>query len=298
MSGPVAKPVSSSVVPRLDPALRVRDVDWVALDIEATGVAWGHDRIVELGAARFRVSKDGTVVPGPRFSALVNPGLPIPAVVARITGLDDAAVASAPALEAVWGEFDAFMGDAFVLAHGARADLAWLGSEALRMRTLPLRAHFFCTLELARKAIIKAPRYTLEALTQHLGIAPEEAPFHRALADALHTRNLFARCAAALEADLVSELGFDRALPWPGPEVYAVRVPERLRVLEGLIVAQARCRISYRGGSAGREPRPITPLGFFAHEGVPYLRAWCHLDDSGKSFRCDRVAAVLDPEAG
>lgn len=282
--------------PRIDPALRLRDVDWVALDIEATGVAWGHDRIVELGAARFRISKDGAVVPGPRFSALVNPGLPIPEVVFRITGLDDAAVASAPALEAVWSDFDAFMGDAFVVAHGARSDLAWLGSEALRLNAGPLRARFFCTLELARKAIVKAPRYTLEALTQHLGIAPEEAPFHRALADALHTRNLFARCAATLEADLVSELGFDRPLPWPGPEVYAVRVPERLRVLSDLIATQARCRITYRGGSAGREPRPITPLGFFAHEGVPYLRAWCHLDDSGKSFRCDRVLAVLASE--
>lgn len=283
----------SASTPRIDPTLRVRDVDWVALDIEATGVAWGHDRIVELGAARFRIQKDGAVMPGPRFVALVNPGLPIPEVVARITGLDDAAVAGAPALEAVWEAFDAFMGDAFVVAHGARSDLSWLGSEALRTRAEPLRARFFCTLELARKAIVKPPRYTLEALTQHLGIAPEEAPFHRALADALHTRNLFARCASALGAEFVTELGFDRPLPWPGPEVYAVRVPERLKALEDLILLQTRCRISYRGGSAGREPRPITPLGFFAHEGVPYLRAWCHLDDSGKSFRCDRVVAVL-----
>lgn len=284
--------------PRIDPALRVRDVDWVALDLEATGVAWGHDRIVELGAARFRIQKDGAVVPGPRFHALVNPGLPIPAVVARITGLDDAAVADAPSLQSVWGAFDDYLGDAFVVAHGARSDLAWLGSEALRMKACPLRASFFCTLDLARKAIVKPPRFTLAALTQHLGIAPDEAPFHRALADALHTRNLFARCAATLGAELVTQLGFERPLPWPGPEVYTVRVPERLKSLEALIVTQTRCRISYRGGSAGREPRPITPLGFFAHEGVPYLRAWCHLDDSGKSFRCDRLVSVLADDAG
>lgn len=270
----------------------LRDLDWVALDIEATGVAWGHDRIVEVGAVRFSLNKDGAVVPGPRFHALVDPGLPIPEVVARMTGLDDQAVRGAPPLAAVWAELAAFLEGAHVVAHGARADLAWLGSEALRLGVAPPRAHFFCTLELARRTL-RAPRYTLSALTQHLGLAAEAADFHRALADALHTRNLFARCAALAEADTLDALGFEAALPWPGPEVYAVRIPERLRPLEALVAAQTRCHIVYRGGSAGREPRPITPLGFFAHEGVPYLRAWCHLADAGKSFRCDRIASVL-----
>jgi DNA polymerase III epsilon subunit-like protein len=273
---------------------RLRDLDLVALDLEATGVAWGHDRIVEIGAVRFTLQRDGTVVPGPRFHALVDPGLPIPAVVARITGIDDAAVAGAPPLEAVWRDFARFLGDAHVLAHGARADLAWLGSEALRIGAEAPRARFFCTLDLARLAVAKAPRYTLSALSRHLGIADEEAPFHRALSDALHTRNLFARCAALLSAETLGDLGYREPLPWPGPEVYAVRIPERLRPLEEHLVSQTRCHIVYRGGSAGREPRPITPLGFFAHEGVPYLRAWCHLEDSAKSFRCDRIAAVRD----
>jgi len=273
--------------------MRVREVEWVALDLEATGVAWGHDRIVEIGAVRFRVQQDGTVVAGPRFQTLVDPGLPIPAVVARITGLDDEAVRGAPPLADVWSELCAFLGGASVVSHGAHADLSWLGSEALRLAVDPPAARFYCTLELSRRAVAKAPRYTLSALARQLGIASEEAPFHRALADALHTRNLFARCASLLHAETLADLGFDLPLPWPGPEVYAVHIPERLRPLEALIVTHERCRIVYRGGSAGREPRPLTPLGFFAHEGVPYLRAWCHLADTGKSFRCDRIAAVL-----
>jgi DNA polymerase-3 subunit epsilon len=265
----------------------------VALDLEATGVAWGHDRIVEIGAVRFRLRSDGSVVPGARFEALVNPGLPIPEVVTRMTGLDDASVAGAPDLAVVWGDFASFLDDAVVIAHGARSDLAWLGSEALRLGKGPIAADFFCTLELSRAAVSRAPRYTLNALARHLGIAREEASFHRALADALHTRNLLAHCAGALEAEVMADLGFVAPLPWPGPEIYAVEVPVRLRVLEELIATQTRCRIVYRGGSAGRQPRPLTPLGFFAHEGVPYLRAWCHLDDSGKSFRCDRITSVV-----
>lgn len=272
---------------------RLSRIEWVALDIEATGVAWGHDRIVELGALRFRLGEGGTVIPGPRFEALVNPGLPIPQVVTRMTGLDDDAVRDAPGLATVWRDFADFIANTAVIAHGARADLAWLGSEALRLDVTALDADFFCTLELARAAIDDAPRFTLTALARHLGIATSSAAFHRALDDALHTRNLFAHCVRKLGAEVLADLGFDEPLGWPGPEVYAVNVPERLNVLEELIEAHARCRIVYRGGSAGRDPRPLTPLGFFAHEGVPYLRAWCHLDDTGKSFRCDRIISVL-----
>jgi len=272
---------------------RLTDVDWVALDLEATGVAWGHDRIVEVGAVRFRLNAQGQVIPGPRFHSLVDPGQPIPEVVARITGIDDAAVRGAPQISEIWSDLNAFLGDSAVIAHGARSDLNWLGAEALRLGAGPLRANFFCTLELARKAVHDAPRYTLTALAGHLSVAHDQAAFHRALADALHTRNVFARCAELVGASVLGDLGWSAPLPWPRPETYEVDVPVRLQPLIGLVQRQARCHIVYRGGSSGRAPRPITPLGFYAMDGVTYLRAWCHLGDSGKSFRCERIASVL-----
>ncbi|MFO0748037.1 MAG: exonuclease domain-containing protein [Myxococcota bacterium] len=273
-------------------ATPMRTIDLVAFDLEATGVAWGHDRICELAAVRFRMNKDGQVVPGPRFTTLVNPEQPIPPIVSRITGIDDAAVADAPPLAAVWGDFATFVRGAVVVAHSVRSDLAWLGSEALRLGVAPLEADFFCTLEVARRALPKAPRFTLGALAEHLAL-PTEAGFHRALADALHTRNLFAHCVRASEAETLGDLGLKESAPWPDPSVYAVTVPERLRPLEGALATQERCAIVYKGGAGKhrrvRGYRPVTPLGFFAHEGVPYLRAWCHLDDAAKSFRCDRI---------
>ncbi len=269
----------------------LRDREWVALDLEATGVAWGHDRIVEIGAVRFHFESDH-IVPGPRFEALVNPAIPIPEVVSRITGLTDDSVRDAPNLETIWPEFVTFIEGAEVISHGARADLAWLGSEALRLGVCPPKANFHCTLELSRRAVPKARRHTLEALMDHLELKRPGAAFHRALADALHTRNLFGRCVTLLEAETLHDLGFESPLQWPSPEVYAVRIPPRLASLEPLVTSQQVCQIIYRGGSAGRDPRPITPLGFFAHEGVAYLRAWCHLSDAAKSFRCDRITSV------
>lgn len=273
-------------------ATPLRHLDLVAFDLEATGVAWGHDRVVELAAVRFRVNAERKVVPGPRFTTLVDPEQPIPEVVSRITGIDDAAVVGAPTLTKVWDELAAFVRGAVVLAHSVRSDLAWLGAEALRIGAPPLEASFFCTLEVARKALPAAPRYTLGALAEHLAL-PSDAGFHRAFADALHTRNLFSHCVATAEADTLRDLGLKDAASWPDASTYEVHVPERLRPLEQALPTQERCGIMYRGGAGKhrrvRGFRPVTPLGFFAHDGVPYLRAWCHLDDAAKSFRCDRI---------
>ena len=73
-----------------------RDGDFVAVDTETTGLAW-HDRLVELGAVRFRGDK---VVA--EWRTLVNPRRLIPASATAIHGITDAAVRDAPlAVEAL-----------------------------------------------------------------------------------------------------------------------------------------------------------------------------------------------------
>lgn len=264
----------------------------MALDIEATGPAFGHDRIIEVGAARFRLGVDGHVVPGPTFEQLVHPGRRMPVLVSRLTGLTDADLADAPPLGDVWPRLAEFLGQgAVVLAHGARADVAWLAAESYRIGVSPLGASFHCTLDLTRRAAPKAPSHTLFELARHFGAA-DDASRHRALADALHTRNVFARCVALLDARTLGDVGLAKPLPWPPPAAFAVVVPDRLQVLTDAIADGQRCTIIYKGGSLGRLPRPITPLGYYAQAGIAYVRAWCHVEDVGKAFRLDRIGRV------
>lgn len=287
-------------------------LDFVALDLEATGCAHGHDRIVELGAARFRIDADGRVTPGPVFSALVDPQLAIPEVVSRLTGIDDAMVAGAPKLDALWSDFMAFVAPApttIVLAHSARSDLAYLVSEAARLDLeLPDALSLYCTLRAARASLTGAPKYGLAALAGYVasqesdtGHQKRSRGFHRALDDALHTRNLFAHCVRAREARTLRDVGLAAAVRRPAADEFVVEVPERLAPLTAAIRLRERVAMVYRGGSKGRGSRIVTPLAFFADRGVPYLRAWCHMDDAAKSFRCDRIAAVRPgpvPEPG
>jgi len=278
------------------PSRPLRDLQLVALDLEATGVAHGHDRVVEVGAVRFRFGADGRVIPGPVFEVLVDPELRIPEVVSRLTGIDDAMVQGKPKLDEVWPALSDFLGppqDTVVLAHCARSDLAYLVSETLRLGlTLPEHP-FVCTLEVARRALPKAPKYGLAALRRYIsGEEVEDMTFHRAVADALHTRNLLAACVERTGAKTFADLGVKAGVDVPTPDEFVVEVPDRLRALELAIADQHRVEIQYHGGSKGRRVRPVTPLALFAHRGVAHLRAWCHLDDVAKTFRCDRIARV------
>jgi len=269
--------------------IRVRDTTFVALDLEATGVAFGHDRIIEIGAVKFRVASDGRVIPGERFHTLVNPGIPLPPPIARLTGLSQAGLNDAPPLEAVWGELEGFVQGVVVVAHQVQSDLAWLASEALRIGRSPIDQAFYCTLQISRRCVPKAPKHALAALVEHLGLSPGE--HHRALADALHTRNLFAHCVALIGAQDLGALGLRRSELWPTRDRFVVDLPAHLEPMRGHLAAQTAVVMRYRGGSQGTAPRPVTPLGFFAASGVPYLRAWCHIADDARSFRCDRIRA-------
>jgi len=85
-------------------------VEYVALDLEMTGVDLETDDIIEVGAVRF--TADG---PRARFSTLINPGRPLPKRIEALTGIHAEELAVAPRFEEVAGELVRFVGDAPVV---------------------------------------------------------------------------------------------------------------------------------------------------------------------------------------
>ena len=68
------------------------------LDVETTGKRPGHDRVVQIGLARF---EGGVCVD--TNSSEINPGMPIPAEATAIHGITDEMVRDAPTLEGFFG---------------------------------------------------------------------------------------------------------------------------------------------------------------------------------------------------
>ena len=171
----------------------------VCLDLEATGLSSGVDHVIEIGAVRFR----GTEVIG-RYHTLVNPGLRLPPMIRRLTGIADHDLAAAPRLSRILPELRSFIEGADLLAHGAGYDVTFL-EEALG-ESVAGRA-VYDSLEVARVVCPSAPSYSLGGLCDFVGLTHPRP--HHALEDAEATFRLFIaliRLAAELPPKTLAEL--------------------------------------------------------------------------------------------
>jgi DNA polymerase-3 subunit epsilon len=115
------------------PDVLLRDLAFVAIDTETTGLDARRDTLVALAAVPFA---DG--VPGaPAFSRVVNPDRPIPPLAQAVHGIGDDDVRSAPPVAAVLPEFLAACRGRAIVAHTAAFDLALI-NRAARAAGLPL----------------------------------------------------------------------------------------------------------------------------------------------------------------
>ncbi|MBN1675963.1 MAG: 3'-5' exonuclease [Kiritimatiellae bacterium] len=174
--GPAAGPPARSTP--------LNEVTFVAFDIETTGLSRAHDRIVEIGAVKFRAGK--------RLEArswLVNPDGPIPAAAQRIHGITPDMVADAPRFEQIGPAFEAFVQGTVLIAHNAPFDHAFLAAEYARCRAAPRACPVLDSLRLSRQWFPGLERYALQPLARELNI-PFTGP-HRALADAACVEAVF-----------------------------------------------------------------------------------------------------------
>lgn len=146
--------------------LPLNSFDYVALDFETTGLSASRDRVVEIGATRFRPGVPGLET----FAHLIQPGRPMPAEVIAIHGIDDAALVDAPDFATLAPAILAFLGQSVLLAHHAAFDLAFLFCELRRAGLPPRELLVLDTYHLARKAFPQATGYGLGALCEQLGI--------------------------------------------------------------------------------------------------------------------------------
>ena len=162
-------------------------LDAVVVDTETTGLDPRKARVIELAGVRL---SGGKLVEGDTFRQLLRPGdEPIPAMATRIHGIDDAAVATAPAFAEVWPRFSAFLGPSIVIGHTVGFDLAVLKREC-ELAGLPwTRPRTLDTRLLAQIVAPELAGYALEKLADWLGI--DVVGRHAALGDALMTARVF-----------------------------------------------------------------------------------------------------------
>ncbi len=161
--------------------LPLEHAPFVVFDLETTGTRPGVSRIVEIGAVRLQ----GFDQVG-EFERLVDPGVPVPSTITRITGIQTRDLRGAPRIARALPPFLEFAEGAVLVAHNARFDVGFVDAELSRLEGRRLAAPVIDTVALARRLLEgRLPRMNLGTLAERFDTTVR--PCHRALADAQAT---------------------------------------------------------------------------------------------------------------
>lgn len=164
---------------------------FVVFDLETTGFSAEVDRIIEIGAVKI---KNGEIVDN--FSKFVNPKIPIPFRIEKLTGINDSMVMEAEPIEKILPEFLEFCGDAVMVAHNAGFDTSFIINNAERLG-IKYDPTIMDTVLLAQFVIPNLHNYKLDTLCKHLVVSLEN--HHRAVDDAQATAYIYLKMVKMLE---------------------------------------------------------------------------------------------------
>lgn len=196
------------------------DMNYIALDLETTGLSPENCYILEIGA--IKIIED-TIAE--TYETFVQCPIPISEKIQELTGItDEMAAQGKTEAEAVQGFID-FASDLALLGHNIPFDYAFI-QEAVKRSHLLYEAPVIDTLQIARKVLAQPEKKSLVSLCDFYHIKTETS--HRALADA--------KAAVELYKILRQEYGSQEELFCP----HRVKEHVRSRKQEPITEAQKR----------------------------------------------------------
>ena len=147
----------------------------VFVDIETNGGNGVHGRITEIAMIRV---EDGEITE--TYQTLINPGVPVPPWITRLTGITNEMLQDAPYFDEVAADIYRLLEGAIFVAHNVRFDYSFVKRqlEALGYTFTP---RLFCTVRLSRALYSGANGHSLEKIILRHNIKTDER--HRAMAD-------------------------------------------------------------------------------------------------------------------
>ena len=252
------------------------------LDLETTGLSpWFGDRICEVGIV---------LTVGKRIKAtyqqLVNPERPLSPAAASTNGLSDVDLQDAPTFAEIAPDVEARLRGAVIVCHNARFDLQFLDSEFRRLGAEIQAPNLIDTLLVSREHF-DLPSYTLASVAEYFNVQNPEA--HRALADALTMKGVFFGMMDSLKGigkTLEDFIGLYNSPAWPND---GIQLPT---ALGEAIYGGRRLSLTYIDKGGKRTTRLVTPIQVMGLADYIYLRAFCHLRKSERTFRLDRIVEI------
>ena len=159
---------------------------YTIFDIETTGGNALKNGITEICAFNYY---QGEIED--EFYHLVNPGMSIPPIVRKMTGISDKMVKDAPPIEDIMQALLSFIGDRVLVSHNCGGDIKFLKHFAFKVCRKQIKNFYLCTHLLTSRLCSDASDKTLQGVASYYGIKVSSA--HRARGDAQTTAAVFTR---------------------------------------------------------------------------------------------------------
>lgn len=172
--------------------------EYVALDLETTGLDPSYDEIIEIGAVRV---KDNRVVDS--FSSLVMPtpyeyldedtGEYVTSYVSdfisELTGITDDMLSTAPSIDVVLPTLLNFVGDSIVIGHNVNFDINFICDTRTKLYGSSFMNDFIDTMRLSRRLFPEERHHRLKDVIKRFHLANKVE--HRALGDAIQAHKCY-----------------------------------------------------------------------------------------------------------
>ncbi len=184
---------------------------FVVFDIETTGFSPKKNHSIEIGAVKV---ENGVITE--KFSTFVNPDVPIPLEIEKLTGINDNMVLPAPKIDQALPEFLKFCKGCVLVAHNASFDVSFIRFQA-RKQNLFFDPTVLDTVAMARHLLPNLNRFKLDTVAKALNISLEN--HHRAVDDAGATAEIFVKFVKILREQQVENLNQLNELSAMNPEM-------------------------------------------------------------------------------
>ena len=170
------------------------DEEYVAFDLETTGLSSVNDRIIEIGAV---ILKRGEEID--RFQTFVDPEMPLSPKIIELTGITPDMLAGAPKIEEVLPKFLEFIGGRVLVAHNSDFDTGFIRHACERLG-YPYTFTSADTLILSQNLLQQLNKFKLDIVSNALSLP--DFNHHRAGDDAKTCGLIMDRLMTKMEEEL------------------------------------------------------------------------------------------------
>nr|WP_315049349.1 3'-5' exonuclease [uncultured Lachnoanaerobaculum sp.] len=168
---------------RLSECQSMINSDYIAIDLETTGIRLSKDKIIEVGLLKV---KDSHIID--TFSCVINPDMQVDDKILELTKISENELRNAKRIYEVINHIVDFCEDYVLLGHNTIFDYSFVKKEANRAG-LEFEKRGIDTYKLCKKVLPENVRKNLTDACSYFGI--ERKNSHRAFSDAFYTHVLF-----------------------------------------------------------------------------------------------------------